>query len=149
MTCGTEYQAKALKEIRDDMLFFLEMFQDMKGQSAMVDQFKDWLQDMRNNCSFANTIMMTMCCFVFQIDLMSFTKLKTTSADVMWTTFRPMWEQQLQLPKEEQYIRKVFVKASDLHIIALDPIDLEKTVESYQTERYIVKEFTPVKFLQQ
>jgi hypothetical protein len=38
LTYETEYQAKALKEIKDDMLFYLEIFQVMKGESASAEQ---------------------------------------------------------------------------------------------------------------
>jgi hypothetical protein len=45
LTCEIEYQAKALKEIKDDMFFNLEIFQDMKGESASDKQLEDWIHD--------------------------------------------------------------------------------------------------------
>jgi hypothetical protein len=55
-------------------------------------------------------------------------------------------EQHLQIRVEEQHVKQIFIKASDLLFMALYPIDLEKTIESYQTDCYIVKEFTPIIF---
>jgi hypothetical protein len=79
-----------LKKIKDDMFFFLENFQDMKGESASAEQCEDWIHDMGRDWTSADAIIMTMCCFVFQIDLIAFIKLRTTNGDVMWFTFRPM-----------------------------------------------------------
>jgi hypothetical protein len=84
---------------------------------------------------------MTMCYFVFQINIIAFIKLKTTNGDVIWATFRPMWEQHLQIPVEEQYVKLIFINASNLPFMALYPIDLEKTIESYQTDHYIVNTY--------
>jgi hypothetical protein len=57
-----------------------------------------------------------------------------------------MGEQYLRIPVEEQYVKQIFINASDLLFIALYPIDLEKAIVSYQTECCIVKEFTPIFF---
>jgi hypothetical protein len=51
-----------------------------------------------------------------------------------------MEEQHLQISVEEQYVIQVFINASNLPFMALYSINLEKTIESYQTDCYIVKE---------
>jgi hypothetical protein len=98
LTCETEYQTKALKEIKDDMLFNLEILQEMKGESASAEQFDDWIHDMGKDWKSADTIIMTMCCFVFQIDSLACIKLKTIIGDDIRSTFRPMEEQRVQMP---------------------------------------------------
>jgi hypothetical protein len=44
---------------------------------------------------------MTMRCFVFQIDFISFITLKTTNGDVIWATFRLMGVQHLEIRVED------------------------------------------------
>jgi hypothetical protein len=146
LTYETEYQAKALKEIKDAMFFYLETFQDMKGESASAEQFEDWTHNMGKGWTSVDTIIMTVCCFVFQIDLIAFIKGKTANGDVMWSTFRPMGEKHLQMLVEELCARQIFISTSDLLFLALYPIDLEKTIERYQTDCYIVKEVAPIFF---
>jgi hypothetical protein len=46
----------------------------------------------------------------------------------------------------KQFLKQIFINTSDLPFMALYPIDLEKTIEIYQNDRYIVKEFTPIIF---
>jgi hypothetical protein len=65
LTCETGYQAKALKEIKDDMRFYLEIFQDMKAESASVEQSEEWIHNIEKDWTSADTITMTMWCFLF------------------------------------------------------------------------------------
>jgi hypothetical protein len=102
----------------------------MKGESASAEQFEDWIHTMGKDWTPEGTIIMTMCCFVFQIDLIAFINLKTTNGGVIWATFRPMGEQHLRIPVEEQYVKQIFINASDMLFVALYPIDLEKTIVS-------------------
>jgi hypothetical protein len=74
LTCETEYQAKAMKEFKDDMLCYLENFQDLKGESASAEQFEDWIHDIGKDWTSSDAIIMTVCCFVFQIDLIAVIK---------------------------------------------------------------------------
>jgi hypothetical protein len=57
-----------------------------------------------------------------------------------------MGELHLRLPVEEQFVKQIIISASNLLFMALYPIDLEKTIDSNQTDCYIVKEFTPIIF---
>jgi hypothetical protein len=99
-----------MEEIKDDMFFYIQIFQDMKGESASAEQFEDWIHNMGEGWTSADT----MCYFVFHIYLMAFFKLKTTNGDVMWSTFRPVGEQHLLIPVEEQHVKQTFINASDL-----------------------------------
>jgi hypothetical protein len=95
---------------------------------ASTEQLEDWFHDIGKDSTSSDTIIMTVCCFVFQIDFIAFIKRKTANGDVVWATFRPMEEQHLQISVEEQYVKQVFINASNLPFMALYPINLEKII---------------------
>jgi hypothetical protein len=50
-----------LKESKDDLFFYFEILQDMKGESASAEKFEDWIHNMGKDWTSAETVIMTMC----------------------------------------------------------------------------------------